>query len=508
MEFDTLIDLVKTVTKNKLKNIDILGNTGNDGPMITALYEGILDGKITSDQTAVRKLYEHINIKDKSYQRVKTRLIRQLYNTTFFIDVSQPMFSERSKAFYNCYRDFACAYILITRDAAKAAIDLLEAVFEKAVKYEFIELCAEVTRFLRLQYGRGGADQDKHERYAQFHRKYEEKRRLEMLAFDRYENLINYYIYKRSPSEEVHTMAAQYFEELLPLAKEADTSQFYFHLYQIGVIKCVSTDDNEGGLLIVGQGLKILESRKNSNKGALLSLAINKLTFLLQLRRFEGNEGDEIVEYCLKQVDEGEFNWFRVYEMFFHYCLYAKRYKNALETYEKVVGHPRFKNMNTVMKDNWNLYGGYLQLLKALKQLDPESVDSVVEPYKPTKFINNFEVFTKDKEGMNIPLVLLPFLIELANKTFDASDSTLENLDKYRIRNIDHAMNVRSNIFLELLIVYAQKDFKPQLYHKKLEPSLNALRSREKTTPLQLFSAEIIPYEDLWDLLNAKEPEK
>ena len=160
------------------------------------------------------------------------------------------------------------------------------------------------------------------------------------------------------------------------------------------------------------------------------------------------------------------------------------------------------------MKDNWNLYRGYLHLLKALKKIDIDQATAVLGAYNPTKFHNNFDVFFKDKEGMNIPLVLLPFLMELVQKTFDGSDTTLENLEKYRVRNIDHAMNIRSNIFLELMIAYAQKQYRPKLISRKMETIPAALRSRDKTTALQLFSVEIIPYEDLWDMITQVETKK
>ncbi len=52
-------------------------------------------------------------------------------------------------------KEFAAAYLLSTRnDAKKAGIYLLEQCLEQAIKYEFVELAADVTRVLRVYYAR------------------------------------------------------------------------------------------------------------------------------------------------------------------------------------------------------------------------------------------------------------------------------------------------------------------------------------------------------------------
>ncbi|MBK6994137.1 MAG: hypothetical protein IPH31_04155 [Lewinellaceae bacterium] len=111
MEFDALKDLVKTITRNKVKNIEVLGNPGEEGSMVEALYDAIAKDKVQSDEEAAKFLYgKNESPKSQAYLRMKGRLERNLLNTAFFVDVNQPMFNERTKAYYNCYRDFASAY--------------------------------------------------------------------------------------------------------------------------------------------------------------------------------------------------------------------------------------------------------------------------------------------------------------------------------------------------------------------------------------------------------------
>jgi hypothetical protein len=46
MDFDALKDLVKTITRNKVKNIEVLGSPIEEGSMVEALYDAIAKDKV------------------------------------------------------------------------------------------------------------------------------------------------------------------------------------------------------------------------------------------------------------------------------------------------------------------------------------------------------------------------------------------------------------------------------------------------------------------------------
>lgn len=504
MEFDALKDLVKTITRNKVKNIEVLGNPGEDGNMVEALYDAISKDKVQSDEEAAKFLYgKNESPKSQAYLRMKGRLERNLLNTAFFVDVNQPMFNERAKAFYNCYRDFAAANILLGREATKAGVDVLEHLLEQTIKYEFVELTAEIASRLRREYSRTVGSAPMHERYSKVHREYEEKRRLEMLALEHYESLINYYIVRRSPNEEIHRYATTYYEDLHPLREKADTCQYYFHTGQIGVIKYLSVNNCIDALRVCDETLEILKGRKNANRSSLLALSGQKIACLTQLRIFENKEGDAAAAYCLSLEEEGNFNWFRVHELYLHYCLFARRYKDALDLFEKASQHPKFESLGGAVRDNWQIYGGYLHLLSALGQLETAKVEEIVGTFRYAKLSNEIEVLAKDKQGMNIPLVLLPVIYNLVKGTFDTADISLEALEKYRKRYLDNDMNRRSAAFLNMLIAFAKRDYKSASAEKKIKKEMEVLVKEQPQVAGQTFAVEIIPYEDLWEMMVA-----
>ncbi|MEZ4894061.1 MAG: hypothetical protein R2778_13720 [Saprospiraceae bacterium] len=56
MDFSALKELVQTVTRNKIKNIEVLGNNPDqEGSLIEMLYDGIGKGEVNSE----RKLFHY-----------------------------------------------------------------------------------------------------------------------------------------------------------------------------------------------------------------------------------------------------------------------------------------------------------------------------------------------------------------------------------------------------------------------------------------------------------------
>jgi len=504
MEFEVLKDLAKTITRNKIKNIEVLGNPGKDQNRVELFYEAIISDKFKSEKELVRHFFKTYDTKNPGYLKLKNKLVHQLVNTAFFVDVNQPAFNERAKAYFTAYRDFAAASILMLRNTGKSGVYIFQLVLEQAIKYEFIELAADVARILRRDYARIAGDYEKNQYFTSLHRKYEEKRRFETLALDYYETLVSYYITKRSPNEEIHQRATTYFDELLPLAEQVDTSAFYNYTYNIGIIKYLSVNDIGNALQICDEALKILEPRKNTNRGTLVFLTMQKMACYTQLRITDSISVREMLEYCLSILEEGSFNWVRVHEVYFYHCTYSENYEEALEVYGKVTQSPSFALLDGSHHDNWLLLGGYLHLLAKLGALDPAKVESVVGAFRYGKFFNEIEVLKKDKVGMNIPLVLLPVLMALSQKPDDrAKDIPIDALGKYRQRWLANDMNRRSDSFLKLLIAFSQKDYATAAAEKKIKKELDVLKSLTPEVSGQNFAVEVVPYETLWELLNA-----
>ncbi|MBK8425406.1 MAG: hypothetical protein IPL27_05205 [Lewinellaceae bacterium] len=135
------------------------------------------------------------------------------------------------------------------------------------------------------------------------------------------------------------------------------------------------------------QSVEYFNIRKNTNRSILVSLKAQNLAFYTQLRIVDSTKIKELLDYCLGILEEGEFGWFRIYEVYFYNCTYSGRYEEALEVYNKVIQSPSFSLLDGSHHDNWLLLGGYLHLLAKIGALDTTKVESVVGAFRYGKFL-------------------------------------------------------------------------------------------------------------------------
>lgn len=501
MDFVALKNLISILNRNKIKNIEILGQGSKKRSMTEELYEAILDGHLENEEAAADHFYPNDPTGGAKFRKLKWRLVRQLTNLVFFVDNKESKFSERLNAQDNAYRNFAAAQIMVVKGAVKASSAIMQEVLEQSIQYEFTELAAMAAQNLRRQYARILDDKEYLTRYTMLHQKYEKKRQLEFKAFDYNEELIAAYNAKNISNKTISDRAAIYHEELSAIAAEADSAQFYFHTYNIGLIRYMLDHDYRTALTLCEEALNLFEERPNINRGSLLAIALQKLSSLTQLRLFQETEKDNFLDFCLNLNEEGSFNWFKVLDMYVYYYFYTKRYEEALKIFNTAISHPQYKLLKGVNAEIWQLHAGYLHLLAKLKQLSPKAVEEKAGPFDYVRFINQFSAITSDKEGMNIPLMMFPVLYNLAEGNLFEYGRSLEALDKYRQRYLNNEANRRSAYFMKALVALSKVEFEREASERKIRYELTELRKIPPEDAARFFIVEIVPYEDLWELL-------
>jgi hypothetical protein len=504
MNFEALKVLVFTLSKNRIKHLDLYVSNPDTPTKINELYEGIASGRLTSDESAMEALFEGQKAADASYRQLKKRLVRQLTNTVFFIDTQKPQYSERAKSFYNAYKDFAAAYILTVQGALLPAIKILEKTLEQAMRYEYVDLCAEITKALRYAYNRSSPGSRKHQYYVHLHRDFETKRSGEVLAADYYETLAEHYQVKKFPRAKIVSMAKAYFTELQGKVKVVNTAMHTYYTYQCAIIGKFAENDIHAVLQFSETCLDLIESNPNTNTGSIFSMAMQKMHCLVQLRNLNKTESDAFFSKHINSIQEGSYNWFRMMEVNCYYNAYMKDYPKCVEIYGQVNAQPNFSSLPLQIQELWQLIGQYLILLSNLGALDRELVESVVGNVRMYKALNEIELLDRDISGMNIPVLLLPFLDEIATDRDAAQFRSWDALEKYRIRYLVNRVNERSNSFVKLLHALGYFYESPKTSAKIVKRELKKLQDNEPKIAGQAVWIEVIPYEDLGVLLERR----
>lgn len=165
--FEILDDMIYVLSKNKIKNINIIGQAASShrakSSKMEQLYEGIHNGKFKNDEDAALAL-GYDSAKNTAYIKLKHELKKRLLNTLLFIDTEQPFFTDLEKARYNAKREWACIDVLWLRGASKSAVFLAEELFQYALYYEITFVALDIAKKLLSHYSLHG-DKKKYNYY-------------------------------------------------------------------------------------------------------------------------------------------------------------------------------------------------------------------------------------------------------------------------------------------------------------------------------------------------------
>ncbi|MBK6995631.1 MAG: hypothetical protein IPH31_12145 [Lewinellaceae bacterium] len=174
-----LVELVGLVNKTKLKGSGILKFIIEPDSKMERLFDALLDKKVMSDEDA-KDLFKEGN--DGNLTSLKNKLKERLLDAIFLLDFKESNFTNRQKAFFECYKKWSAAMTLLIRNAKITGIDLLERLLRHAKHFEFTELTLDILRVLRLQYSTVDGDIGKYEEIKKQYLEYEKIWQMESKA--------------------------------------------------------------------------------------------------------------------------------------------------------------------------------------------------------------------------------------------------------------------------------------------------------------------------------------
>ena len=108
--------------------------------------------------------------------------------------------------------------------------------------------------------------------------------------------------------------------------------------------------------------------------------------------------------------------------------------------------------------------------------------------------------YGRDKRGNNVAILIFQLLHYLRERQLEPVLARLERLRKYQQRHLRDAAAIRSRTFLRLLLLLPEAEFNPATLTQRSKTLLGALRQAPLTGEADA-GIEIIPYEDLWELV-------
>jgi hypothetical protein len=495
-----LQELVQLVTRYKRRQIQILGYEGDGDSRYETFYNLIADGVVQDDEEAAEQLFGgQANSKSKPYLNFKRDFFRRLVNTVFFIDLKQPEFNDRQQAAVNCWRNLAAMKILMARGARNSAIMLAEKTLGPAQKYELTEIVLELSRALKWY---AAATEGKTEEWHYYQSLADESAEI-MAATARaqsmYEELVMPFVASKSPKPWLADKAKGYLAELRPHFQRLGTFQLSLYYYLIARLEKEVVHDYQGIVALCCEAIQHFEAMPAAKKTTVALFSHAQVTALAMLGNFV--EGEKIAQRAEACVTEGTHNWYKGREQHLILRFYKRDYDGAFDIYQVATEHKGFRFLSEIEQENWRLYGGFIQLLAQAGKIYPERCNGKLRSFKLKKFLNEIPVFSKDKRGKNIPLLIIHALFLLHLDRYEEAYDRMSALDKYADRHLKETPEtLRSYYFIKALLQTQKAGFLRDTAEAKGAPLLermSAMSSDFATSPCEV---EVIPYEHLWEI--------
>ena len=491
-ELYAIIELLHVLSKNKIKNINILGQPGKRKFLVDIFYEKVMDGSISSDKEAAMFFYQEPP-SSRKYKDLKRRFFEKIKNTLLFIDVSESAYDDSGRAYYRLWKEFAISKVISGKGGNKSLTKLLEKLLRDSIKYDFTEISLLTARSLRTHSATVLNNRRKFKKYDDLCTKLQVVNNLEMDAESMFFDLLG-----RSYRVRDHERVAFFDDAVMVAAKikalidihSTYKLNLFFYIAQLLGVKILG--NNTEAESVCHQALAFFKTKPNYSKNAIG--IFQRQLFLLYWQQQKYNAGEDLLQESKRYTRDGDLSFFTNHAYYFLLCMHAKEYEKALDVYTEVNSHRTFKTLSAYSRERWALFGAYLNYLSGQGYLPTFKMTT----FRINKFLNEVPIFSKDKCGANIAILTIQMLLLLLYRRYNEVIDRAEALDKYAQRYLRQPTTLRSYYFIKMLLTIPLADFHQQGVLRKAQPFQKKLVTVPFSITRQAYMVEIIPYEHLW----------
>lgn len=503
-----LSEVTRIVTTFREPTIEIIDEndalTSTDN--VSKLYAGLKNGLITTDQKAAELIYGK-PITDTKYTSLKNRLKKRLLNSLFFLEIKPPTFSEFASAIYQSNKNLFLVKTLVSLGGRNTAMKLAESALIHSEKFNLTSNTIEFLIVLRGYSSILGNEKNYND--------YSTKLRLSLKTYEaecialEYNDRINIKFARSSAEQpEMRGTIEEYCRELTALREKYQSknlSYYFFRLqtlshqisrnYYAAVNTCIEAEEH------------FLKNPHLFNRNQIAEFSLQKLECFLNLREYE--KGKQAVIRCEELYPKENATWFILMEYYFYLAMHTEHFTEAQAVYMSVMENPRFTFQTEHKKEHWKLFELYLQFaLNVTKNIDSEPRNS----FDPNKFLRVVPLYTKDKRGYNVAILILHILLLLDNNDFSGIIGRMDALRTYRTRYLRAGSNKQSALFFRMLQIMETNSFSYEQTKQKSQKYFDRMKSTAAEFSEIQDGLQVLPFDWLWNkilqMLKQKEEQK
>ncbi|MFN7117279.1 MAG: hypothetical protein ACK4TA_10805 [Saprospiraceae bacterium] len=496
----TLLEIAGILTRKKIARIEILDEQvlKQKDSKFGKFYEGLLTGKIETDEDAASLLYENGDTSDAKYRQIKSRFRRRLLNTLFFLDVNTPAAASYEQAYISCNKELTLVEILLSHQANHSAAILCRQILTTALKFNFTELILKTARHLRrlavLEEDEKGFNyyNDITLKYALIYEAELQAEHFSLAALDIYQRSLC----RRDCIEQLSTYANQ----LVKLSEKHASPRINFQMFYVWSMYYELLYDYEGVLEVCSNAKQYFDDHKNLFSNQEQSIfTLKTLSAYFHLNKYE--EGRIHAENNLTELSEEMPQWIDFMEYYLLLSLKTLHIINAIAIFNKVTGSVIFKKLDEDRREKWELFEAALHYL-----IDKEKMNPMLLPrqrrktFKVSDFINRPVNYPARLNILYLQRLTFQILFLLQRKSHQGITERIQrliNLSKYELKKEGYE---RAYFFVKQL----QQLEKSNYSIKNLRINTKYL-NKIKNIPFiyrgKIAELEVLPYEQLWQFM-------
>ncbi|MEM6319955.1 MAG: hypothetical protein AAF960_19945, partial [Bacteroidota bacterium] len=261
-------------------------------------------------------------------------------------------------------------------------------------------------------------------------------------------------------------------------------------------------NNHEKVVEVCQQALHYFESNSNVRSSSSIAVfCIEIIISCISLKNFD--LGEKIYRKSVEFTQVGSINWFLTLDGYVLLCFHTKRYEDVYQILHLATSNKKYKLLPVQYQEIWKVYDAYINFLIEAEQLTIDKRENI-KNFRVGKFLNEVPQYSKDKLGINISILIIHILFLLYRKKRDAIVERVDALTQYSYRYLIKDETYRSNCFIKMLAKMVKASFHKNATKRTTKKLYERLASTPLATKGQSQHVEIIPYEDLWELVLQK----
>lgn len=492
-----LLDLVEFIQKTKFKSNTLLDALIKPDSQMGKIYQTFVAGEVCTDQELLDRYPEMKSLKQIGI--LKTRLKNRLCDAVFLLDFREESYPDRQVAFVECVKKWSAAMILISKNIRSIGVKQLENLLRITLDFEFTEMSINIIRTLELYYATIEGDQKKYNELESLLRTQEAIWLAERQAEHWYSDLMINHVNSWADKHLAAQKAEEYFEKVETYMQQYPAFKIHFFGYLIQAIIYDGRNDFDGMSKVCANAIAFFDQKKYQSGMVLQTFYYNLVSSCLYSRQFE--RGKPYVQALEEMIAENSFNWFKVQELYFLMAMHTGNFQVTLQILVKVQANPYLSAQPAHIVELWKVFEAYVYFLVLAGKIKETTAEENQLNFKISRFLNEVPLLSKDKRGMNVTVLVIQYLYYVIQRRLMDCEARMESLNKYCTRYLNDETTLRSRYFIKMLLQIPTALFNLQQIRTKTAKVNELLQQVPWHTANQHREIEIIPYEQLWDIV-------